>query len=152
LRDLGLAPDAPYAIVVHAADGADILAALSSYSLTDGSGFTALGWTPSSSGASLFPAIEFRDSVRNRLVLFNLSTSEAQTATIRITFSGSGEPVERSYVLDPLERCVVDLDELRSPDASGAVVRLDAGMVRGFVESVDSERGDSVATSPGSSA
>jgi hypothetical protein len=100
----------------------------------------------------VFPAIEFRDSVQNRLVLFNLSTIDTKTATIRITFPESGEAVERSYVLAALERRVVDLDALRPAGATGAVVRLGAGSVRGFVESVDSERGDSVAASPGSSA
>lgn len=149
--DLGLLPNTHYAIEV--ASSSPVVAALSSYSTTDGSGFTALGLAPNPDGVAVFPLVEFRDQVQNRLTLFNSLGDQSAIATVRLTYPGTATPPTMlSYMLDPLERRVIDLDEMRPVDAIFATVRVEGIDVRSRVDSVDADRGDSVVATPASSA
>jgi hypothetical protein len=155
LRRLGLSMRNPFYgldlnsnYAVRLSTNSPIVAALSSYSTTDGSGFSALGRPITPDGPSGFPLVEYRDGVTNRLVLFNTGGG-ASSATVHLTYVGSATgPATQVVPLAANGRSVIDLNTGRPNDATGVSVRIEGANIRGHVESIDPTRGDSFATAP----
>jgi hypothetical protein len=143
----GLQADSNYA--VRLSSTSPIIAALSSYSTTDGSGFSSLGRPVSPDGATGFPVIEYRDTTQNSLVLFNTSDNNDVATTVQITYAGvNAAPTVLNLSLDSRGRQVVDLNANRPDGATSASVRVTGAGIRSHVESVDATRGDSSVAAP----
>ncbi len=149
LSDLGLDPDTHYAVVVSAAS--TFLAALSSYSTTDGSGFTALGQS-AAFGPAGFTAVEFRDSVQNRPYDFQpqhrVDTNGDPPSLLHRRRRTGGAFIRAKGPRTPRHR-----SPNTPPRGGGRRLGPRLGVrIQSFVESVDSERGDSVAATPATAA
>lgn len=144
---LGLPPGVGHAVEILATG--NVVAALSTYSLTADSGYSLLGTPlPNGLGTSDFAPIELREGTSSRLVLFNLSRSLTSTATVLFTYADAGgASITRSFILAPLQRRVVDLALNAPPGASDVAIHVAGPGIAALVDTSNPARGDSTAAS-----
>lgn len=136
---LGLPANQHFGVFIRSTSGQQFVAAASSYSFTSEIGYTNLAQRL---GVAVYPAVEFRESTDNDLILFNPADS-AIDVIVRSSYIGTDDaPTEITYSLAPNERRVVDLDDERPEDATAVSLRVQGGYIQ--LISVDETRGDSL--------